>query len=65
MKGKPLIEVLTHGGKRPNAGRKPGTPRNAVTVRLSEPARKTLAELKRDTGKSYGTILEQLLQATP
>jgi len=56
----------THGGKRPGAGRKPAnTARKAVTVRLSEPARQTLAELKRDTGKSYGTILEQLLQATP
>jgi len=56
----------THGGKRTNAGRKPAsTPRKAVTVRLSEPARQTLAELKRITGKSYGAILEQLLQATP
>ena len=61
MKGKPLIEVLTHGGARPNAGRKPGTPRKPVTVALSEPARQRLADTKQATGKSYSAILEQLL----
>jgi len=52
----------THGGKRTNAGRKPGTPRKAVTVRLSEPARQRLADIKSDKGKSYGEILEGLLE---
>ena len=35
MSGKPLVEVLTRGGKREGAGRKPRvTPREAITVRL-------------------------------
>ena len=52
----------THGGKRPNAGRKPAeTPRKAITVRLSKPARDRLATIKRETGKSYTAILEALL----
>jgi len=52
----------THGGKRPNAGRKPAsTPRKAVTVRLSGPARQRLADIKSDTGKSYSAILELML----
>ena len=51
-----------HGGKRPNAGRKPAeTPRKAVTVRLSEPVRNRLTDIKRETGKSYSAILEQLI----
>ena len=63
MKGKPLIEVLGHGGKRPNAGRKPAsTPRKAITVRLSEPARNRLHQLKQDTGKSFTAILEAMLE---
>jgi hypothetical protein len=52
----------THGGKRHNAGRKPGTPRKRVTVALSEPARQRLADIKRDTGKSFTAILEALLE---
>ena len=51
----------THGGKRTNAGRKPGTPRKRVTVAMSEPARNRLADIKRDTGMSYSAILEQFL----
>jgi hypothetical protein len=52
----------THGGKRTNAGRKPAeTPRKAVTVRLSEPVRNRLADIKRETGMSYSAILEQLI----
>ena len=51
----------THGGKRTNAGRKRGTPRKRVTIALSEPARQRLADTKRETGKSYSTILEQFL----
>ena len=52
----------THGGKRPNAGRKPAeTPRKAITVRLSEPARDRLHQLKRETGKSFTAILEAFL----
>ena len=35
MSGKPLVEVLTRGGKREGAGRKTrATPRKAITVRL-------------------------------
>lgn len=50
---------LTHGGKRRNAGRKPAeTPRKAVTVRLSEPVRNRLADIKRETGKSLPDIIE-------
>ena len=49
----------THGGARTNAGRKPAsTPRKAVTVRLSESARQRLADIKRETGKSFTAILE-------
>ena len=52
----------THGGKRPNAGRKPAsTPRKRVTVALSGPARQRLADIKRETGKSFTVILEQFL----
>ena len=53
----------THGGKRPNAGRKPAsTPRKPVTVRLSKPARQRLADIKRETGKGYTAILEAFLE---
>ena len=52
----------THGGKRPNAGRKPAsTPRKRVTIALSEPARQRLADIKQDTGMSFSSILEQFL----
>ena len=52
----------THGGKRTNAGRKPAeTPRKAITVRLSEPARQRLADIKRETGKSHSAILEDAI----
>jgi hypothetical protein len=47
----------THGGKRPNAGRKPGTPRKSLTVRLSEPAMAKLHELRETTGTSAGRLI--------
>lgn len=52
----------THGGKRTNAGRKPAeTPRKAVTVRLSEPVRNRLADIKQETGKTLTAIIEGLV----
>lgn len=50
-----------HGGTRPGAGRKRGVPRKPVTVRLSEPARDRLHQLKQTTGKSFTAILEAFL----
>lgn len=52
----------THGGKRTNAGRKPAeVPRKGVTVRLSEPVRNRLADIKRETGKTLTAILEEMV----
>jgi len=65
MKGKPLIEVLTHGGKRPGAGRKPGNPRRTLSVRLSEPAMAKLNALRKATSMSAGRIVEGLLENDP
>lgn len=57
-----MKENNTHGGKRTNAGRKPAeTPRKAVTVRLSDPVRNRLADIKRETGKTLTAILEQFI----
>jgi hypothetical protein len=56
MKSKP-----THGGKRPNAGRKPGTPRKSLTIRLSEPAMARLHELRETTGTSAGRLIEGMI----
>ena len=53
----------THGGKRPNAGRKPqGKAKRSLTIRLSEPARARLADIKRETGGSFSAIIEHLLK---
>jgi hypothetical protein len=39
MKGKPLVEVLTRGGSRPGAGRKPrDTLREAITQQMPHAA---------------------------
>ena len=51
----------THGGKRPNAGRKPGTPRKSLTVRLSEPALAKLHQLRETTGASAGKLVEAMI----
>jgi hypothetical protein len=51
----------THGGKRPNAGRKPGNPRQSLTIRLSEPAMARLASLRESTGMGAGRIVEELI----
>jgi hypothetical protein len=51
----------THGGKRPNAGRKPGTPRKSLTVRLSEPALAKLRNLRETTGTSAGRLIEGMI----
>ena len=51
----------THGGKRPNAGRKPGTPRKSLTIRLSEPALAKLHKLRETTGTSAGRLVENMI----
>jgi hypothetical protein len=51
----------THGGKRPNAGRKPGNPRKSLTVRLSRPAMAKLRELRETTGTSAGRLIEGMI----
>jgi hypothetical protein len=51
----------THGGKRPNAGRKPGTPRKSLTVRLSEPAMAKLRQLQEASGTGAGTLIEAMI----
>jgi hypothetical protein len=51
----------THGGKRPNAGRKPGNPRKSLTVRLSEPAMARLASLRESTGCGSGKLIEAMI----
>lgn len=57
----------THGGKRPNAGRKPGTPRKNFTVRLSQHALAKLHTLRETTGTSAGKLVETMIlnQPTP
>jgi hypothetical protein len=51
----------THGGKRPNAGRKPGTPRQSLTIRLSEPAMARLASLRESTSCGSGKLIEAMI----
>jgi hypothetical protein len=51
----------THGGKRPNAGRKPGTPRKSLTIRLSESAMAKLEQLRESTGTSAGKLVEAMI----
>ena len=55
------MKPTQHGGKRPNAGRKPGTPRKSITVRLSEPAMAKLHELRETTGTSAGRLIEGMI----
>ena len=56
-----MKKPTTHGGKRPNAGRKPGTPRKSLTVRLSEPAMAKLNKLRETTGTSAGRLIEGMI----
>jgi predicted DNA-binding protein len=51
----------THGGKRPGAGRKPGNPRQSLTIRLSEPAMAKLHKLRETTGTSAGRLIEEMI----
>ena len=51
----------THGGKRPGAGRKPGNPRQSLSIRLSQPAMARLEQLRESTGISAGKIVEELI----
>ncbi len=51
----------THGGKRPGAGRKPGNPRQSLSIRISQPAMARLNQLREFTGISAGKIVEELI----
>ena len=51
----------THGGKRLGAGRKPGNPRQSLSIRLSQPAMARLNQLREFTGISAGKIVEELI----
>jgi len=51
----------THGGKRPGAGRKPGNPRQSLSIRISEPAMSRLDELRESTGISAGKLVEAMI----
>ena len=51
----------THGGKRPGAGRKPGNPRQSLSIRISEPAMAKLDELRESTGISAGKLVEAMI----
>ena len=55
------MKPTTHGGKRPGAGRKPGNPRQSLSIRISEPAMARLDELRKSTGISAGRIVEELI----
>ena len=60
------MKPAKHGGKRPNAGRKPGNPRQSLTIRLSEPAMAKLEQLREATGTSAGRLIEgMILQLEP
>ena len=56
---------IQHGGKRPNAGRKPGNPRKSLTVRLSQPALAKLNKLREATGTSAGRLVEVMILKEP
>jgi hypothetical protein len=51
----------THGGKRPGAGRKPGNPRQSISIRISEPAMAKLEQLRQSTGISAGKLVEAMI----
>jgi hypothetical protein len=55
------MKPAQHGGKRPNAGRKPGTPRQSLTIRLSEPSMAKLEQLRETTGTSAGRLIEGMI----
>ena len=55
------MKPAQHGGKRPNAGRKPGNPRQSLTIRLSEPAMARLQNLRESTGTSAGRLIEGMI----
>jgi hypothetical protein len=55
------MKPAQHGGKRPNAGRKPGNPRKSLTIRLSEPAIAKLASLRESTGCGLGKLIEAMI----
>ena len=51
----------THGGKRPGAGRKPGNPRQSLSIRISQPAMARLEQLRESTGISAGKLVEAMI----
>jgi hypothetical protein len=51
----------THGGKRPGAGRKPGNPRQSLSIRISQPAMAKLEQLRQSTGISAGKLVEAMI----
>jgi hypothetical protein len=51
----------THGGKRPGAGRKPGNPRQSLSIRISQPAMAKLEQLRESTGISAGKLVEAMI----
>jgi hypothetical protein len=51
----------THGGKRPGAGRKPGNPRQSLSIRISQPAMARLEQLRKSTGISAGKLVEAMI----
>ncbi len=55
----------THGGKRPGAGRKPGNPRQSLSIRISEPAMARLEQLRESTGISAGKLVEAMILNQP
>jgi hypothetical protein len=55
------MKPTTHGGKRPGAGRKPGNPRQSLSIRISEPAMAKLEQLRESTGISAGRLVEAMI----
>ena len=55
------MKPATHGGKRPGAGRKPGNPRQSLSIRISEPAMARLEQLRESTGISAGKLVEAMI----
>jgi hypothetical protein len=56
-----MTTPTTHGGKRPGAGRKPGNPRQSLSIRISEPAMAKLEQLRESTGISAGKLVEAMI----
>jgi hypothetical protein len=55
------MKPAQHGGKRPGAGRKPGNPRQSLSIRISEPAMARLEQLRESTGISAGKLVEAMI----